>query len=131
MLNFIQFDADESRAHELRLSREFFTKSNPVMRAIIMENALYWFNRASYATVVTCTNRTAEENNAVGGYKYSGHLTGHSYDLRTRDMNDDFRNQYMGRLDIHFSPCGLYVLYHHDHLHVGIRRAFQKGNWTV
>lgn len=132
MLRFIQFDTDEGRAHELRLTREFFNNTNPVLRAVIMENALYWFNRGSYATTVTCGNRTKKENNAiVGSYEFSGHLTGHADDLRTRDMNPDFRNQYMARLDIHFSPLGLYILFHRDHLHVGIKRAFQKGNWAI
>ena len=71
---WVQFDKDEGEDHRQRLGREFTHVLFPLLRAVTLEVAIYLLKTDGYTTTITCVERTLEENKAVGGYEFSGHL---------------------------------------------------------
>jgi len=131
-MEYLGFDEDDNQQE--RLSKEFFTFLDPICRAAVMENALYWWQKEGYKTVITSVLRTRTENEAVNGYQYSGHLVRkaqdsfivYAVDKRTRDMETSFRQQYQSRFALIWNGL-LYIQFEGNHLHCGVPRIHQVG----
>ncbi len=128
-MDWIFFDRDDGESHRVMLARQFKEDLFPLLRGVALEVTNYAFTRSGYPTTITCVTRTPEENRAVGGYKFSGHLMRpedfvYSFDQRTKDMDEALRKAIIKRYEMS-SPM-VYVIYHNNHLHVGVRRRYHR-----
>ncbi len=126
----INFDQDDGSDHAEQLEVEFFNWLSPLMVAVMFGLALALQRRFGYVPTITCVNRSDEYNEKVGGWKFSGHLTGYCLDIRTRDMAQEMIDWTVNWLNSHWSKHFLYVIYHKKHIHFGVLRAHQTGDYS-
>lgn len=68
-----------------RLQKEFYGKLDGRLRAAIKDLADFADRQFLRHIVITCVNRTPEENDAIGGAKQSAHLNNRAVDIRSFD----------------------------------------------
>ncbi len=124
----IRFDQDDGPKEANLLEVEFFNYLSPLLFAVMLGLAAAVKKRFDFILTFTCVNRSVEQNGKVGGVKYSGHLSGYAVDLRTRDMPVIVRQWIIDYLNTNWAKYFLYVIYHNDHLHVGVSRTHHSGN---
>ena len=118
-----------------RISTEFLHRLDPRLRAIALETAVWLRNQElPVDLVVTCVNRTPDENKADGGKPTSAHLVGRAIDIRTRDWPDGTTEKVMARLYRLWPGTCLYLL-HHDvgggmHLHAQIKMKYHLTDFA-
>jgi hypothetical protein len=68
-----------------RTTLEFFNKIDGRLRALIYDLDGYVDRTFNKKLIITCLNRTEEENKADKGKPYSAHLFGRAVDIRAKD----------------------------------------------
>jgi len=126
----IKFDEDDGSDHAQELEVELLNWLSPLMVAVMLGLSLDLKRRFNYIPTITCVNRSDEYNKKVGGWEFSGHLTGYCLDIRTRDMAEEIIDWTVNYLNSHWSKHFLYVIYHKQHIHFGVLRAHQTGDYS-
>lgn len=126
------FKKEYGKDYQDRLSFEFSNQMDRRLVAVYYEADDWLYRTYGKRVVITCINRTPEENKKVNGSKWSGHLFGRAYDWRTFTMDTD---QIKG-LQSHLTDVWgslVYVLYHDaghgSHLHVGIPYKHRRSEY--
>lgn len=126
----IKFDQDEDEAHAMQLEEELRGWVSPLLLAVMLGYAFAVYKRFGYKPTITCVNRSKEQNEAVDGYKFSGHLTGYALDLRDRDMSQIILNWTLAWFNRYWNKRFIYVIHHNHHIHVGVYRKDQDVDYS-
>jgi uncharacterized protein YcbK (DUF882 family) len=93
------------------------------LRALLLELAHYCWRQYNTHLTITCLNRTPEENERVGGIKYSAHLSGRAADIRSGNIK-----RYIADIKDHLKGVwgdAVYVVAHDSgrghHLHINFK----------
>lgn len=131
---YVFFKTENGQHYHDRLSNEFHHKIDLRLKAILME-AGDWSNRVlTKKLIVTCLNRTKEENDKVGGRPTSAHFEGRAADLRTSHLGQPEIDKLIGHLNKVWGLEFLHTKYHDDgtgfHLHININFPFKRNTLT-
>lgn len=127
---------DNGREYQKRLEYEYYNQIDGRLRAVYLELNDWMFRELGLRLIITCLNRTKEENKKVNGSEWSAHLFGRALDGRTRGFSDKEVKKIIEHLSLVWGNF-LYVKHHNAgtgmHLHVNItyqynRKAFDTKN---
>lgn len=128
----VLFKRDNGLEYSKQLETEFGGQIDGRLKAVIYEIGYFCYEKWGIKPVITCLNRTKEENKKVGGVKWSAHLYGRAVDLRTRTMTKQQIDELQKHLESVWGSF-LYVKYHDagsgNHLHINIRYAYRRHNF--
>lgn len=130
----LEMKSENGAGYKRRLWMEFGEWIDPRLRAVLTELAWWLFKNYVLTLVVTCLNRSNPENTAVGGRKWSSHLTGRAADLRSKHFTEEIREAIINHLQETWGADFLHVIWHDsgkgEHFHLNINRAFMKRDFT-
>lgn len=127
----INVKRENGRDYEAKLRKDFRLKIDQRLVAVLFGLAFWVWQEYRIEIIITCLNRTPEENKAVGGHKYSAHLeiNHRGADLRTRVFNLKQIEAIMEYLSDTWGDF-IYVKYHDSgsgkHLHLNISWKYAK-----
>lgn len=122
--------------YETNLRKEFNGYLDPRLRGVMISAAIWFRETYDRDLIYTCVNRSADQNKADGGAKYSAHLYGRALDIRANDLK---QNEIDGLLKFikdnwNTDDNWLYVIVHgagsNRHIHINIRFDFTHGNFS-
>lgn len=130
----VLFKAENGTEYRARLMTEFRYVIDPRLRAILLELAEWVRVKQEADITLTCLNRTITENEQVGGYKFSAHLSGRGADIRTWGFSVKQIEAIMTYLKESWGEEFIFVLYHgsgsSNHLHINIRWKHHIKNYV-
>lgn len=130
----IDCKTESGQEYHDELKNQFSFWIDPRLRAVLTE-ADGWSRRTTRkGLLITCLNRTEEENQAVGGRKRSAHCYSRAADIRSWL----FSTIEIKRLILHLQEVWgkefLHVIHHDsgrgDHIHININRPFHRKNYA-
>ena len=105
---------------------------DPRMCAVVLLLAAWTMCQWSIGIVITCLNRTVDENRRLGGYEFSAHLSGRGVDIRSRTFTVTQITQIIEYLETTWGDF-IYVKYHNSgsghHIHINIRYGYKRGRY--
>ena len=129
---YVQFKQENGIEYANELKTQFYDQIDKRLIAVILGIALFCFMRWRKYTIITCLNRTKEENKRVGGAPYSAHLYGRGVDLRTSHLSDQHIVILIEYLEKSWGDF-LFIKYHDsgtgNHLHINIRYKYRRSQF--
>ena len=120
------------KEYQDRLSFEFAGQVDRRLVAVYYEADDWCYRTFGKRVIITCINRTQEENRKVNGSQWSGHLFGRAMDWRTFHLTADEIKGLQSHLAGVWGSL-IYVLYHDaghgSHLHVGIPYNYRRSEF--
>lgn len=118
-----------------RLEREFNYDVDPVLRGVAIDANIYMMNKYGIAMVITCIERSVQENVEVGGVPNSSHITEVGFycraidfrtiDLLTRAQVDDFIAYIK-----HVHGQRIHVIFHKNHIHMNVNKRYRTAKYV-
>lgn len=102
---------------------------DPRLRAVLFFAAWWLFSTRSLPMVVTCLNRTKDENTQAGGHPMSVHLCGRGADIRLHGWGEEIEQAFAVAIQSVFPWCA--VIRESDHIHIGIRYEFRSPGFEI
>ena len=132
----IQFKQELGASYRIRLEVEFANDIDSRVRAVLLDLNNFTELKFGKSLIITCLNRTEEENRRVGGSPFSAHLDKRAADLRSRiftekelDLMVDYLYNTWNKNDR--MKGFLYVLVHGNgnsrHIHVNITYKYRTN----
>lgn len=137
----VHFKTENGQEYGQRLVHEFQEDIDNRLKAVLLELGewtLYCYNKP---VVVTCLNRTKEENDKVNGHENSAHLfdpndpllniyPGRAADIRSWAFMKDQIPKIVNHLEKVWGKEFLNVKYHNsgsgDHIHINIKWSYRR-----
>ena len=125
----ILFKTENGLEYHKRLAFEFYNQIDGRVRAIYLEANDYSYRKFGIQMVLTCLNRTKEENKKAGGVEWSAHLYCRAGDSRTRTMTPAQIDELIAHIKSVWGDM-VYIKYHNagsgHHLHINIKYAYRR-----
>ena len=102
---------------------------DPRLCAILLELGDWTMRRWSKSIIITCLNRTDEENVSVGGRPKSSHKEGRGGDLRSRNFMPEQIQEILDHVKETWGSEFVHIVYHGDHIHLNINYPFKRGDY--
>ena len=127
---------ENGRQYEQMLEQQFYGQIDGRLRAVYLElNDWVLREFVGKIIIITCLNRTPQENKTVGGKPYSAHLDCRAFDGRIRK---DFSLDEIKQIERHLLEVWgdfLYVKVHgkgyNKHIHVNIRHKYIRKTFGL
>lgn len=130
----VLFKGENGQAYYDRLYFEFRDRIDPRLRAVLMELGKWAEWHTGKGIILTCLNRTEDENNAVGGNHFSAHLVGRAADLRSSNFGQAEVQKILNHLTATWPSSQIYAIYHDSgsgpHIHINIRHSQHRKNYA-
>ena len=125
MIDLVLFKKENGAEYQNKLRQQFYYQIDPRLRAVNMEAALWVYDQFRKKWIITCVNRTKEENKKVGGSQFSAHLDARADDVRSWTFEKSEKIQIVKHLYEVWGQDFLYVIHHTtnnaEHFHINIR----------
>ena len=123
---------ESGRQYEEMLHQQFYGQIDGRLRAVFFELDDWIHREFGKRLIITCLNRTKEENKVVGGVEWSAHLFGRAIDGRTHI----FTREEITKITNHLTDVWgdfIYAKYHNagtgNHLHINITYKYIRKNF--
>jgi len=115
------------RFKDNKLKHEFYHEINPKLRAVLFELDDFIERIHGKELVITCLNRTPEENRKVGGIPHSAHLSRRAADIRSWIFSEKELDIMIQRVKDTWGDI-VYIVYHEGgtgpHIHININLKY-------
>ena len=126
----IKFKDQNGLEYQARLEFEFIRTIDKRLKAILLDLADEVQRKFKKDVILTCLNRTEEENRKFNGSPFSAHLSGRGADIRTWHFNKKVLDFIMNYAYTTWTEDFIYLKYHDsgsgNHLHLSIRYKHRK-----
>lgn len=130
----IQYKTEKGLAYHDRLELEFFHRIDPRLRGILWVLDDWSVRTTGKNIIITCLNRTEEENKAVGGYKWTAHYVGRAGDLRAHLFSDIEIERLIAYAKEVWGEDFIYIVCHGEgpnrHIHININRRHHRKDYA-
>jgi len=124
------FKKESGKEYQDKLNLEFTDQMDRRLASVYYEADDWCYRTFGKRVIITCINRTKEENKQGNGSEWSGHLFGRAMDWRTFHLSDNE----VAELQVHLRLVWgvfIYTQYHDSgtgkHLHVGIPYKYRRS----
>lgn len=118
---------------EARLQKELNEEIDPRLRALLRDLAGYAQRIFDKDIIITCLNRTEQENVSVGGIPKSAHLDNRAADLRVFNLTAQEQAEIVHYIKTVWGEKMVHVLLSNHgtakHIHVNINFAERREGW--
>ncbi len=126
----IKFKGEEGIEYKARLEVEFYRIIDKRLKALLLDLADEVERKFKKNIILTCLNRTLEENQKYNGSPFSSHLDGRGADIRIWHFDKKHLDFITNYLYTNWSEDFVYVKVHDagsgSHIHVNIKYKHRK-----
>ena len=125
----ITYKKDKDLSKYVGMKKEFQHQIDGRLKGILLELDDWAYDMYRIPTVITCLNRSKEENERLGGVPWSAHLFGRGADIRSHHYTEKMIQSIVRHLEETWGDM-IFIKYHDsgsgDHIHINIKYAYRK-----